>query len=133
MRIYEEYATPALKRKAQRGAKLGVATGKAKGYLFVFDEDGRRMSGNVCVYDALGEILEVDDGLPQAISSVTPSLDYLRLRCRKIGFNTLPDVWKQAFGQKLDQCLDDSIPELADQRRRYRKVLRFAQAEAITS
>ncbi len=132
MRIYEEYATSTAKRAAQRGARFGQATGQAKGYLFVFNEDGHRMSGNICVYDALGEILEVDDGLPQAISGVSVSLDQLRIRCRRIGFETLPEVWKIAFANALDCSLDGAIPELAVQRRRYRAVLQFATAESVT-
>lgn len=125
MRIYEEYATPTDKRRAQKGAKLCKATGKAKGYLFVFNEDGMRSDRDETVYDALGECLETNDGLPCSITSVTPSLNYLRHWCRRIGFATLPEVWKRAFANKLEGCLSDSVPELREARRRYRQVLVF--------
>jgi len=127
MLIYEEYRSAKDKRKAQRkGAKRGVATGLAKGYLFVFDEDGIQHTGVTAEYEALGEILETDDGQPDSIGSVTPTLNFLSTRCRRIGFNALPEAWKRAFATKLNTMLDHS-PELKEQRKRYRKVLRWSE------
>jgi len=136
MRIYEEYESNAEKRKAQRGAKRGVATGKARGYLFIFEEDGKHWSGHTMVYSgAFGELLDVGQGPgagPESITSVNPSDDHLRNKCRRVGFETIPDAWKRAFAAKLDDCLDESIPELKKQRKRYGRIIRqYAQATTV--
>ena len=127
MRVYEEYASKADKRRAQRGAKRGVATGEAMGYLLVFNEDGltRAYSPPYCpTYNAFGELLGDADGVPRSTAHVTPSLDYLSEQCRLIGFDTLPVEWKQAFAKKLVAVLADvDDPDLF---KRYRRVTRHA-------
>jgi len=131
MKIYEEYDSPSEKRKAQRGAKRGVATGKAVGYVLVFNEDGIQRHGATAVYEGLGELMsnEGPGSEPNTITSVTPSLDYLRVRCRVVGWDTIPEVWKRAFGVKLNDMLqvyEGEPDEMKKYRRRYRKVTRWA-------
>jgi len=122
MRIYEEYATHKEKRQAQHGAKLARATGKARGYLFVFDEDGINYQGQ---YNAIGETFELEPGEgPRALTTVYPTAQHLRLRCRRIKWDDLPEAWKQAFAAKLDDCLSESVAELAAQRKRYSKIIK---------
>jgi len=127
MRIYERYATPADKRKAQRaGVKRGVASGKAKDYLLVFNEDGyTNSSGYEVTYGAFGELYTNNDINNPCLVSCDASLTYLQKNCRRIGFDSLPMPWKLAFARKLDDCLrDEDVPGI---RKRYRKVIRFAK------
>lgn len=131
MKIYEEFDNPSDKRKAQRGASRGVATGKATGYVLVFNEDGIQRQGANYVYEALGELMSHDGpgSLPNTITYVTPSVDYLREKCRVVGWDTIPEVWKRAFGRKLKDMLrvyEDSPDEMKKYRRRYRKVTKWA-------
>jgi len=126
MRIYEEYDTPQEKRKAQKGAKRGKATGKARGYLLVFNEDG--YSGTCeATYGALGELMAgVEPGdEPRVITSCNPHVDFLRTHCRFIGWDTVPEVWKRAIARKLW----DMIPDEEDQKP-YAKILRWRNESA---
>lgn len=58
MICYEEYNSPSEKRKAQRESiplKRMHPTGKSKGYLLVFNEDGMHYSGNIACFEAYGD------------------------------------------------------------------------------
>jgi len=93
MRVYEEYATPQEKRAAQRGAERGKVTGKARGYLVVTEQMGIENC------HALGELLsgsQPGDG-PQVICNIVVGRDHLAAKCRRVGFGSLPEEWKQAF------------------------------------
>ena len=106
MRVYEEYETPAEKRKAQRTAKPkgGQCTGLARGYLLVFDEDGTTGPGSGC-FNALGELMGGRDigDTPRCITHCTPSRDFLAKHCRK----GIPAVWKRVFAAKVKDWIDN--------------------------
>ena len=132
MRVYEEYQDPQEKRKAQRGAKRGIATGKARGYVLVFNEDGIEYAyggeRSIAVYNGLGELFAGGEpgDLPRAMVHCTPSIDFLRNHCRSVGFETIPQEWKVAFASYLNNCLQDD-----GERKRYRKVLRHKRHAQI--
>jgi hypothetical protein len=97
MRVYEDYASPAEKRNAQKGAKRGQPSGKARGYIFVFDENG--VNGSGC-YDAVASVFDVEPGCDDPkgnLASTGVSIDYLRTRCRKVGGCHLPPKWKERW------------------------------------
>ncbi len=110
MRTYEEYDSPAEKRDAQRGATRGKATGMARGYILVFDEDGSHRSGTVTCLQALGELMSnVEPGdPPRSVTYATPSHGFLRSHCRKVGFFNIPPEWQLAIVRKLkDSIIQD--------------------------
>jgi hypothetical protein len=135
--VYEEYASAHDKRAAQRGARRGAATGKAKGYVLVFDENGHGLSrGEVVYWDALGELFtpEHDSGNPpRCITDCTPAWNYLREKCRRVGFESIPADWKRAFARRLSGqlsvafCSDEDKQFLREQRRRYRSILKWSR------
>jgi hypothetical protein len=142
VRVYEEYASARDKRVAQRGARRGVATGKAKGYVLVFDENGHGLSrGEAVWWDALGELFTPEhdsDNPPRCITDCTPAWNYLREKCRRVGFESIPVAWKRAFALRLDYQLtvpqhdaDDNYKQIVcAQRRRYRNILKWAKERA---
>ena len=127
MRCYEEYKTPAEKRKAQRTAKPkgGKPTGLAYGYLLVFNEDGYASPGSG-VYNAIGELMgdTKPGGDPQTLTHVTPSLDFLSKNCRKVGFAHIPQIWRRAIANKMREWIDTYE---GDERRKYDRILRLAE------
>ncbi len=95
MRVYEEYDTPAEKRKAQRGAKRDTPTGKATGYIFVFDENGISPNGN---YDAQGHLSDSTPGAnPGPMCGTNVGREYLRTRCRRVAGKRLPKAWRAVW------------------------------------
>lgn len=115
MRFYEEYENKTEKRRAQnssRPLRRKYPTGKARGYLLVFDEDGFSSSSSY-TYGALGSILSLFPGDKPygGVSSASPSVDYLRENCRIVGANYLPPEWKQCFADSLEGYIEqDAIP-----------------------
>ena len=102
MRVYEEYNNRAEKRSAQHGAKRGAPTGKARGYAFIFNENGRNNLGH---YDGTGPLMSnTDPGssvdrCPMASGGF--SFDYLRENCRRVSRSKLPPDWKAMAEQYL--------------------------------
>lgn len=96
MLVYEEYASNREKRLAQRGAKLGKPTGKARGYTFVFNENGTFGAG---LQEAVGSVFELEpgEGPERGLASTAASRDYLRLYCRRIGGKHLPSEWRKVW------------------------------------
>lgn len=109
IRIYEEYKTPQDKRRAQVGAKRGQPTGKARGYILVWDDDGFWGAGHEYCYNALGSICELEEGeAPRMIGHVTPSHGYLGEKCRRVGREHMPREWRIAFASEvLSRCRFD--------------------------
>ena len=96
MRVYEEYRDNAEKRRAQRGARRAIPTGQARGYVFLFDENGRGSHGNM---EGLATVIELDQGAephtPRAALNLCGiSDDYLRTNCRRVGRCHLTGSWK---------------------------------------
>lgn len=94
----------------------------------VFNEDGIEYHHNpyTAIYNAIGELMaDTSPGCgPQALCHCTPSLDYLRTKCRSVGFDSIPEEWKKAFARHLDSCLrNEDDPGC---RKRYRRVLKHA-------
>lgn len=85
IRAYEEYRDRAEKRKAQQGARRGMPTGRARGYVFVFGQTG----------DAVGSVIELSPGSTNTgmLASTGVSLDYLRGHCRRVAKRHLPPEW----------------------------------------
>ena len=112
MRVYEEYDSPAEKRKAQKGAKLRKATKKALGYILVFDEDGRETFsyGDGSYYSAISALSELmsygepGEG-PQAIYMGYINTEILTKNCRAISFDEMPKEWQIAFLCKIHDCI----------------------------
>lgn len=97
MRVYEEYASAAEKRDAQRGAKRGKPTGKSNGYLFVVNENGRNSEGDL---DAIVSVTEYEAGNTDPrgmLGSSGVGVIYLRTNCRRIGAKYLPPKWKRRY------------------------------------
>jgi hypothetical protein len=97
MTVYEVYASAKEKRFAQRGAKLGKPTGKASGYIFVYNESRGYGSGNC---DAIASVFDVDPGddNPRGnLGSTSVELYFLREKCRRIGGCRLPPKWKERW------------------------------------
>ena len=97
MRVYEQYESAKEKREAQKGAKRGKPTGKARGYIFVFDENGMNSRG---FYDASATLFDIEPGgaFPSTgMGGTGVSLDYLRANCRKVGGIYLKGGWKKAW------------------------------------
>lgn len=88
LNVYEQYESAKEKREAQKGAKRGKPTGKARGYIFVFDENGMNSRG---FYDASATLFDIEPG------GTGVSLDYLRANCRKVGGIYLKGGWKKAW------------------------------------
>lgn len=128
VRIYEEYDSPREKRQAQRGAKRGIATGRARGYLFVFNEDGIHHTTRCqALYDSIGELFSGSKPgeEPHSMTHSEVSITYLRFNCRFIGFDSIPQSWKQAFAEKLDDCVvEENDPGC---RKRYARYLKHSQ------
>lgn len=125
MRFYEEYTEAKDKGRAQRKAKPkgGKRTGLANAYLMVFDEDGTEGYGKDTCYNAVGTIFFLEPGsLPQALTHVTPCLDYLRTNCRRIALGSVPVAWRRAFAKRLLECICDNWE--ADYNQRYHEFLR---------
>ena len=94
IRIYEEYDNPAEKRQAQRGARHGKRTGKARGYLLT---DQRTTDyGGPGTIGGVGSVLFLGsgDGPCSGLTHVTPCWEYLREKCRRIGRSALPEEWR---------------------------------------
>ena len=95
--FYEEYETPQTKRAAQRGANRSKVTGLATGYLFTtkqYNPNG--------LMEAVASIYA--QGIePKAIglTCTEVSRDYLHQRCRRIGRESLPKDWRDAFDRYL--------------------------------
>ena len=97
MRVYEEYATAKEKRQAQRGAQHGKPTGKARGYCFVFDENGQTSTG---FYDCRGPVLFTEPGATPdqtGMAGSTCSPDWIRECCRRVGGKHLPPAWRKLW------------------------------------
>lgn len=100
MRVYEEYKSAAEKRQAQnasRPLRRMRPTGKARGYIFVFDENGVNGSGN---YDAVASVFDVepgDDDPRGNLASTGVSIYHLRTCCRAVGGIHLPPKWKERW------------------------------------
>lgn len=95
MIVYEEYDTPAEKRKAQVGAKRGYPTGKARGYFFIFNENGRNNTGG---YDGYGNLFDGKPGTTDTrMASTSASMDYLRHNCRRVGGRHLKGAWRELW------------------------------------
>lgn len=97
MRVYEEYKNPKEKRQAQKGAKRGKPTGKARGYAFIFDENGSFISSGTPCYEGLAPLMETEQGAslkecPLACTNIAH--EYLRENCRRVGIKHLPADWK---------------------------------------
>jgi len=113
MRVYEEYNSPADKRRAQRQSSLlkrKHPTGQAVGYLLVFDEDGNSTAGSgKYTYSAYGELMadRQPGSDPVSIVSCDPSWDYLSKNCRLVGFDHIPEKWKRAFARKIRDWIDE--------------------------
>ena len=114
MKVYEEYASPQEKRRAQKDAARGNATGKARGYLLMSDDES---GGN---FSGWGELSGND--VPQAITHVLASREHLSQKCRAIEFESLPEAWKRAFAKHLTMVFPNE-PE----RRRLQRVLLWAE------
>jgi len=100
MRVYEEYETPAEKKQAQRGAKRGKPTGKARGYFFAFTENGIYWSGGRAMQEGVGSVFycEPGDGPDEAGRATTSaSCDWLRENCRYVGAKHLPAAWRKVY------------------------------------
>lgn len=124
MRVYEEYDSPQEKRKAQKGASRGQATGLARGYLLVFEEDG--WAGQSGVYNAFGSLLKLAPGdNPVIIGHVTPHVDFLRGHCRRIGFDAMPKSWQKVFVKELYNRIEMcSIGREEQHNQKYRRLIR---------
>ena len=122
MRVYEEYDSPAAKRKASRGAVRVRPTGKARGYLLVFDEDGRYLEGGQPCFFGLAELLsESDPDNPRLVTGMSIPVDHLERNCRRIGFDSLPVRWKSAFANKLSDYFPGGLPS------KYRRLVNRAR------
>jgi hypothetical protein len=98
IRIYEEYFSCLTKKHAQRrtGAKRGKRTGLATGYLLVdFRLRGYGGPGTFGGAGSLVTLEEGDDAGPMA--HVTPHIDHLQWKCRRIARSELPDDWRKAL------------------------------------
>lgn len=93
MIVYEEYATPAEKRAAQIGAKRGKPTGKARGYFFAFNENGRTGDGG---YEGRGQVYggQQPGSTDIRMAGTSASAQYLQTCCRRVGGRHLPKPWK---------------------------------------
>ena len=92
--VFEEYASDKEKRAAQKGAKRGKPTGKARGYFFAFTCNGW-VNGSI---DGVGSVFDVQPGgPPQAMGSCSSSRAHLRERCRRVGARHLPPEWKKEY------------------------------------
>ena len=121
MRVYEEYSSFQEKRQAQRGAKRGKPTGKARGYCFVFDENGQNGRG---FYDCRGPVM--GDAAPGAGPDQTGmagsicSPKWLSACCRRVGGKYLPKAWRKLWEEyrKPDEyfvksdCTAHNLPHL---------------------
>jgi len=126
VRVYEEYASPKEKRQAQRGARRGYATGKARGYLFVFNEDGKDRRGH---FFAIGELFDGSEPgeSPHCMTHCTPSTTFLRDNCRFVGFGSIPASWKRAFATRLDDAVRGyDGPERKQYTKRYARYLKYS-------
>jgi len=135
MRVYEEYNTPAEKRRAQRAAKplkRGNITGRSRGYVLVFNEDGNSSCAGKYTYGGIANVYNTEPGDgPHSLASADPSLDYLQTNCRIVGFDYLPPEWQKAFANHIERLIDndyyrDNPGEAARYRRLIRKVRKAA-------
>lgn len=130
MKVYEEYLDAAEKRRAQRAAKplkRMHPTGKARGYLLVFHEDGEA-SAWPGRRNALGNCHATQPGgKPHSLSHAQPELLYLRDSCRAVGMDHIPAEWRKAFAIRLYDMIRDNITE--NYNKRYYRFLRKAKRE----
>jgi len=133
MRVYEEYESAKEKRKAQReSAPLGRRriTGKAKGYVLIFNEDGNSITSGFA-YGGYGSIISLDAGdKPHGgVGSVNATPEYLRENCRLVGFEYIPKEWQKVFAYKLQHWLtmdeDSAKSPSSDKYRRLMKIARI--------
>lgn len=97
MIVYEEYASPAEKRQAQKGAKRGKPTGKARGYFFAFNENGRERDGG---WGGMGCVYEGQPGSTDTrMAGTAASPDYLAKNCRRVGGHHLPKPWRALWDE----------------------------------
>ncbi len=97
MIVFEEYASAAEKRKAQKGAKRSMPTGLARGYLFLFRENGYNGQG---MMDCVGTVYDSAPGADvneTGLASSTCSIEYLRTNCRRVGGKHLTGGWLAAW------------------------------------
>jgi len=97
MRIYEEYETPAEKKRAQAGARRRRPTGKARGYCIIFPENGRSGRG---FWDGTGACYFGDPGCrpsqaPMAGGNISP--EYLASDCRRVAVKYLDRDWRKVW------------------------------------
>lgn len=98
MRVYEEYDTPAEKRRAQRGARRGKPTGKARAYVLVFPEHGTYFSGGHSCMEALATVFDTEPGAKAGpVATTGYCLERLRHNCRRIARRHLPPDWARVF------------------------------------
>ena len=108
MRVYEEYPSARTKRRSQKGARRAKPTGKARGYIYVFNENGSFIgSRSGPFYDADVSTYDEDDFSPGPVrrSGSVVSREHLTRRCRFVGLGHLPKPWKE-YGKALlkDRC-----------------------------
>lgn len=123
MKVYEEYNSEKEKRLAQKGAQRGKITGKSRGYIMVFHEDGPASTNDPRMLNAFGPIPVLDPGShPVGISHITAHHDYLNKKCRVVGFHSLPDEWQKALIGKLVDSIRDNYHDPINQR--YHRLIR---------
>lgn len=101
MRIYEEYLDAKEKREAQYRARRGRPTGRARGFVFIFNVDGFLDHRGILCYEAVSPLFVLDQGAdpPTCLTggyfmvSGSVSADYLRTHCRRVGKEHLPAKW----------------------------------------
>jgi hypothetical protein len=121
IRFFEEYASNAEKRAVVRAAKplrLRKCTGKARGYIMVEKDKGGRLDATASIFH-----MEQGDG-PLGLSMANPSYQYLREKCRAVGFIHMPKAWQQAFANYLNNAMADIEP--SPLRRQYERLIRVA-------
>ena len=128
MRVYEEYADAADKRKAQRASiplKRRQCTGLARGYLLVFDEDGYDPRGSGC-FSAVGELYDGQQpgAEPRCVTHCSPHVNFLNTHCRLVGFEYIPKVWQQAFARRIKDWIDNYQGQ---ERKKYARMVRIAE------
>lgn len=96
---FETYDSPQAKRKAQKGAKRGIPTGKANDFLLV-DDDDRSTQGQ----GAIAAVFHQEPGSDcHGLAYTTIGWEYKRDNCRRVGRNHLPESWKKAFDEYLSR------------------------------
>jgi len=88
IRVYEDYQDAAEKHRAQRGARRGRPTGKARGYVFILFDEGGHLSGTAPIF-----LLDPGSDAVHTMTTTGVSQDYLRPNGRRVGKKYLPKVW----------------------------------------